>query len=293
MRLAVTEPGALEAAHTVLTETLAEVDAAASRFRSDAEVVRLDATAGEWTPTSPLLTELLAVALRAARLTGGDVDPTVGAALRGLGYDRDFAAIDPAGPVLTVAAPGWQRLELDVPGRRVRVPAGVILDLGATAKAWTADTAAARIAHHTGAGCLVSLGGDIAVAGPAPAGGWGVRIEDVTGDPDLPPTGPSTVVRIHDGGLATSSTQARRWTRGGTELHHLVDPRTGLPPAPAWRTVTVAARSCVDANIVSTAAIVRGAGAWAWLRATGVPVRLVGVDGRVHTLNGWPTEVAA
>lgn len=293
VRLAVTDPAALEEARAVLAAALADVDAAASRFRPDSEVARLDAAQGAWTAISPLLTELLAVALRAARLTDGDVDPTVGAALSALGYDRDFAAVGGTGPVLTAAAPGWRSIELDQAGRRVRVAPGVRIDLGATAKAWTADTAAAEITRRTGAGCLVSLGGDIAVAGAAPAGGWGVRVEDVTSDPDLPASGPAVVVRIADGGLATSSTEARRWRRGGLELHHLVDPRTGLPPAPTWRTVSVAAGSCVDANTVSTAAVVRGEDAWPWLRRTGVPVRLVAVDGRVHTLNGWPSEVAA
>lgn len=293
VRLAVTDPATLDEARDLLTATLAAVDDAASRFRADSELARLDTADGRWVPISPLLTDLLGVALRAARITDGDVDPTVGAALCGLGYDRDFARIDPAGTVVTAAVPGWQTIELDDAAHRVRVAPGVRLDLGATAKAWTADSAAAEIARRTGAGCLVSVGGDIAVAGPAPDHGWGVRVEDVTGDPDRPATGPYAVVRISDGGLATSSTRARRWQRGGLELHHLVDPRTGMPPAPAWRTVSAAAGSCVDANIVTTATIVRGRDAWPWLRQVGVPIRLVTVDGEVLTVGGWPQEAAA
>ena len=293
VRLAVSDPAALDEARHVLTDRLAAVDDAASRFRSDSEVARLDEAAGAWTPVTSLLTELLTVALRAARLTDGDVDPTVGAALCGLGYDRDFARIDPTGTVVTAAVPGWQTIELDAAAQRVRMAPGVRLDLGATAKAWTADSAAAEITRRTGTGCLVSIGGDIAVAGPAPDGGWGVRVEDVTGNPDRPASGPHAVVRISDGGLATSSTQARRWQRGGLDLHHLVDPRSGMPPAPAWRTVSAAAGRCVDANIVTTATIVRGRAAWPWLRQVGVPVRLVTVDGEVLTVGGWPQEAAA
>nr|WP_301332168.1 FAD:protein FMN transferase [Petropleomorpha daqingensis] len=292
--MAVTDPAALDEARAVLTGHLADVDLACSRFRPDSELTALDDAAGSWTDVSPLLAELLATALRAARLTDGDVDPTVGAALAGLGYDRDVRLLRPVdGVVVAVPAPGWNSVELDRTAGRVRVPDGVRLDLGATAKAWTADTAAAVIARRTGAGCLVSLGGDIAVAGSAPAGGWRIRVEDVTGDPDAPPSGPSTTVTIADGGLATSSTRARRWRRGGTELHHLLDPRTGLPAAPAWRTVSVAAGSCVDANTVSTAAIVRGHAVWPWLHRIGVPVRLVTVDGQVVTSGGWPQEQAA
>jgi thiamine biosynthesis lipoprotein len=293
VRLVVTAPAALEEARVVLAGALADVERACGRFRDDTELAAVEALAGRWVVVSPLLAELLRVGLRAARLTDGDVDPTVGAALCGLGYDRDFLRIDPDGTVVTAAAPGWQRVELDEAAHRVRVAPGVRLDLGATAKAWTADSAAAQIARRTGAGCLVSIGGDIAVAGPPPAEGWGVRVEDITSDPDRPASGPHAVVRIFDGGLATSSTRARRWQRGGLELHHLVDPRTGMPPVPTWRTVSAAAGSCVDANIVTTAAIVRGAAAWPWLRQAGVPVRLVTVDGEVRTLGGWPQEEAA
>jgi thiamine biosynthesis lipoprotein len=294
VRLAVTDPAALDEARAVLTRHLADVDLACSRFRADSELTALDDAAGGWTDVSPLLAELLATALRAARLTDGDVDPTVGAALAGLGYDRDVRLLRPVdGVVVALPAPGWTSVELDRTAGRVRVPGGVRLDLGATAKAWTADTAAAEIARRSGAGCLVSLGGDVAVAGRAPDGGWRIRVEDVTGDPDAPPSGPCAVVTIADGGLATSSTHARRWRRGGTELHHLLDPRTGLPAAPAWRTVSVAAGSCVDANTVSTAAIVRGHEVWPWLRRIGVPVRLVTVQGQVVTTGGWPEEAAA
>jgi FAD:protein FMN transferase len=233
------------------------------------------------------------VALDAARLTGGDVDPTVGGSLTALGYDRDLVEVSAAGAVVPAPAPGWRCVELDEDRLRVRVAPGVGIDLGATAKAWTADHAAAAIASRTGSGCLVSIGGDIAVSGPAPRGGWRIRVEDVTRHPDDPPAGPSTVVTLRNGGLATSSTRARRWQRDGLALHHLLDPRTGLPPAPAWRTVSAAAASCVAANTVTTTAIVRGHGAWPYLRSVGTPVRLVAVDGTVLTVGGWPEERAA
>jgi len=293
VRVAVTDPGALEKARAVVTGILDDVDRAASRFRDDSELVRLDAAAGNWTPISPLLAELLAVALRAARITGGDVDPTVGGPLRVLGYDRDLAEVSPDVGFVPEPAAGWRSVELDRDRCRVRVPVGVGLDLGATAKAWTADRAASAVAAATGAGCLVSIGGDVAVAGTPPEGGWRVRVEDVTGDPGAESTGPATVVTVHDGGLATSSVVAGRWQRDGVWLHHLLDPRTGLPPVPVWRTVSAAAGSCVDANIVSTAAVVRGHRVWPWLRDVRLPVRLVTADGQVLTAGGWPEEPAA
>ena len=115
-------------------------------------------------------------------------------------------------------------------------------------------------------------------------------VQDSSGSPGDPPAGPSAVVAIRSGGLATSSTVARRWRRGGDVLHHILDPRTGLPAAPVWRTVSVSAASCTDANIASTAAIIRGRAAPAWLTGLGLPARLVDEAGRVHRVGGWPAE---
>ena len=221
--------------------------------------------------------------------------PTVGAAMNAVGYDRDFSLVQRDGPAvrLTVRTiPGWRQVEFDEQARLLRVPPGARLDLGATAKAWAADRSAGRIAATLGCGVLVSLGGDIAVSGQPPAGGWRIRVQDISGRPDDPPAGPSTVVAIHGGGLATSSTAARRWRRGGDVLHHILDPRTGLPAAPVWRTVSVAAASCTDANIASTAAIIRGHAAPAWLTGLGLPARLVDETGQVRTIGGWPAETA-
>ncbi|SFK98074.1 FAD:protein FMN transferase [Geodermatophilus ruber] len=293
VRVAVTDSTALDAARAEVTAVMAEVDRAASRFRADSELAAVEASDGSFTRIGPLLTDLLAAALRAARLTDGDVDPTVGGSLCGLGYDRDLAEVSLDGGLAVRPAPGWRTIELDVSRHRVRVPAGTHLDLGATAKAQAADLAARAAARTTGAGCLVAIGGDVSVAGPAPAGGWRIRVEDVTGDPSGPPVGPWTVVTVREGGLATSSVHARRWKRGGMQLHHVVDPRTGLPPVSTWRTVSVAAASCTDANIASTAALVRQASAVPWLRARGLPARLVRADGALLTLGGWPAEERA
>jgi thiamine biosynthesis lipoprotein ApbE len=299
VHLLVTDLRALAPARRMLTEDLAALDAACSRFRADSEIVALDrppARAGGRTgpvPVSPLLAGALAVALRAARLTGGDVDPTVGGALSAAGYDRDFALVRPDGPPvrLTVrTVPGWRQVELDEAAGLVSLPAGTRLDLGATAKAWAADRAAARIATRLGCGVLVNLGGDIAVAGPAPHGGWRIRVQDVTGRPEDTPAGPSAVIAIHSGGLATSSTAARRWRRGGDVLHHILDPRSGRPAAPVWRTASVAAVTCADANAASTAAIIRGEAALAWLSGLGLAARLVAGSGAVVTLGAWPPE---
>jgi thiamine biosynthesis lipoprotein len=133
----------------------------------------------------------------------------------------------------------------------------------------------------------VSLGGDIATAGPAPAGGWQVHVQDCADDP-------ATQVSLPAGAaIATSSTVGRSWRRGGRVLHHIVDPATGQPAAPVWRSVTVAAGSCAHANTVTTAAVVRGRAAVEWVQRLGLPARFLDADGRVHLTDGWPQEVAA
>jgi thiamine biosynthesis lipoprotein ApbE len=289
VRLVVTEPHALAEARRLLEADLAAVDLACSRFRADSEISALHG--GQSHQVSPLLAEAIAVALRAAELTDGDVDPTVGAAMSAIGYDRDFEQMPRTGPPLAVtvrAIPGWRQVRLQ--DRTLTMPAGVQLDLGATAKAWAADRSAERIARQAGCGALVSLGGDIAVAGPAPEDGWRIRVQDVTGAPDEPPEGPYALVAIRDGGLATSSTTARRWQRGGDVLHHILDPRTGFPAEPVWRTVSVAAGTCADANAASTAAVIRGRAALGWLARLGLPSRLVDATGVVFTVAGWPDD---
>ncbi|MEV7886299.1 FAD:protein FMN transferase [Streptomyces sp. NPDC002817] len=294
VRLVVTDPALLDSCNLLLARHLAEVDAACSRFRADSELAALDGTAGRPVRVSPLLAEALTVALRAAEATDGAVDPTVGSAMDAIGYDRDFTLVrEDDRPVrLTVRrAPGWRLIGLDRSTGTVTVPSGVRLDLGATAKAWAADRAAAMLAETAGCGVLVSLGGDTAVAGEPPAGGWQIRVQDVTGPVDeTPAQGSHDSVGLHSGGLATSGTAARRWRRDGHDLHHIVDPRTGLPVRSPWRTVSVAARTCADANAASTAALVKGADAVRWLTRQGLPARLVSQEGRVVTTPGWPTH---
>jgi len=285
-------PAALDAGLRVLRGELAALDLACSRFRSDSDLARVNAAAGRTRTVSPLFAAALAVAVRAAEQTDGDVDPTLGAALAAAGYDRDFAGLPADGPPVVPRPPsrlGWRDIEVDLDAGTVRVPPGAALDLGATAKAFGADRSADLIASTLQVGVLVNLGGDIAMAGPLSAAGWPVRVTDRPVHDDDGSSG--QVVHLHGGGLATSSTVVRRWRRGGSICHHILDPRTGLPAEPVWRTVTVTAATCVDANTASTAAVVRGRAAPDWLAGLGLPSRLVDTAGRVHRIAGWPEEI--
>ena len=288
--VAITSPECLSEAVASVQRTVAAFDKACSRFRDDSELQALNGAAGERVAVGPLLFDAVRAAVRTAELTDGDVDPTVGRALIALGYDRDFTALPSVRrndrsrrPALT-EIPGWSTLRLDEDTRTIQMPRGVKLDLGATAKALAADRAAEKAAGACGCEVLVSLGGDLATAG-APRGGWPVRVtDDHRGGADAP----GQWISVHSGGLATSSVATRAWQMPWGPAHHLVDPATGAPADGPWRTVTVAAASCLDANSASTAAIVRGARAEQWLASIGLPSRLVGRDGSVRHLAGWP-----
>lgn len=296
VRVVVVSEGDLAAAREVVDQTLAVIDRACSRFRDDSELVQLGRGSGGPMPLSPLLADAIAAALYAATVTGGDVDPTLGAELEAVGYDRDFVRVAPDGPAVTVVSrpvSAWRRIELDRAGLTVTVPVGVRLDLGATAKAYAADLAARRLeAALDGRGALVALGGDIAIAGGPPPDGWSVRVQDVTGPAEAPAPEHSQTVAVRRGGVATSSTSARRWVRGGLVMHHILDPRTGVPVVSPWRTVSAAAATCLEANIATTAAIVRGTAAVAWFERRGVAGRFVSNDGDVVLTGGWPAAVA-
>ena len=309
--LLVTDPSSTDRACEILRAELDAIDRACSRFRPDSELWRVNHAHGRTLRVSALLAEAVAVALAAARATDGDVDPTCGRSLVQLGYDRDFAAArQDTSPLSQPAVPaaGWQAVELDRERREIKIPAEVMLDLGATAKALAADRAAVRIAAALNCGVLVNLGGDISIAGEPPDHGWLVGIVDNRGfdgvagpapprhdasSRSLSPPCHDAVVAVRDGGLATSSTKVRAWSRGSARLHHIIEPSTGMPVGSCWRTVSVAAATCVDANTASTAAIIRAERAPGWLARQHLPARLAGHSGEIVMVAGWPADTTA
>ena len=316
VELVLTDSEALAQARAIVERQLDEIDRACSRFREDSELTRVNAHAGRTVHVDPLLIEAVEVALRAAELTAGDVDPTIGASLELAGYDRDWRLLKqphgqserPEAPVrqhagspaghpakttprrphlIATVRSGWEAIELDRDRATLRIPFGMKLDLGATAKAWAGDRASRAVHDAIGCGVLVSLGGDISTAGPGPASGWRIHVTD---DHRSGPDAPGQTISIATGGLATSSTTVRRWDHEGQAMHHIIDPSTGTPAAEHWRTVSVAAADCADANIAATAAIVRGPRAPEWLAGLRLPARLVGRDGDVSRIGSWPRE---
>ncbi len=304
--LVVADAARLAAARAASEQLLDRIDRSCSRFRPDSDLVRANRTAGRWVRVDPLLAQAVTAAIGVAESTGGLVDPTLGSQLVALGYDRDLDEVharqasgtpvagsgtgsSPAG--IPAATDGWRQIGVDPEGA-LRVPDGVALDLGATGKAFAADLIAALVPEQTGTALVISLGGDVAIGRPAIADGdgepghpWRISVAERPQDADGPEA--ETVV-LEAGGLATSSTRARRWRHAGVGVHHLLDPRTGAPVLPVWRTASVCAGSCLAANAASTAAIVLAERAPAWLREHDLAARLVGTDGTVLRLAGWP-----
>ena len=289
VHLGLADPDLLADAADLAVAVLDEVDRACSRFRADSELTRANRTTGP-VPASPVLVGAVRVALEAAEQTGGVVDPTLGDVLVAAGYSRTFEdvpASDPSPVALPTRRRGWR--DVVVTDDSLEVPRGVVLDLGATGKAYASDLVALTVVDHCGTAVVVSVGGDVRTAtrpdASAPGAAWTVGIAH---SPDGPGATPVVHVTVADGGLATSSVSARRWTRAGRTWTHLVDPRTLGPVDGPWRTVCATGPTCVAANVATTAAIVLGTDAPAWLEALGVAALLLAHDGTTHRTGTWP-----
>lgn len=262
-----------------------EWEAALSRFRPESELSRVNGAAGRLVHVSPLFEDVLRQSLAAAEATDGLFDPTLLVQLVDAGYDRTFEELPPDRAAPSTAAepvPGgaWRGVELDEDRHLVRLPADIGLDFGGIAKGMAVDEAVGR-AVRAGIGPIgVEAGGDLAVHGlPDGTARWPIAIEL--------PAGARTVGLDH-GALATSSIARRRWTVGGAERHHLIDPRTGLPVQNDLRSVSVAASTCRQAEVAAKAALVLGPvdGA-AFLEDRGLTALLVLKDGSELAVGDW------
>jgi thiamine biosynthesis lipoprotein len=240
-----------------------------SRFRSESELNRVNRTGSRVVAVSPLFARVAGIALDAARATDGLVDPTLGSAIEAAGYDRDFDLLGREDLPTGVPAPGcWRAVRLT--GRLLSRPPGTALDLNGVVKSLCVDEALALV---RGPAC-VSAGGDVATRGPVevelPGGGW---------------------IRLLDGGLATSGTTYRTWTRGGELQHHLLDPRSGRPARSRWGEVTVAAGSCLAADVAAKAAFLLSDDGPAWLDERELPGRFT-ASGEVVLNRAWQRGVS-
>ncbi len=246
---------------TAIEELFRRRDEVFSRFRPASELTAVNANPSGLVAVSPLFADTLRRALAAASQTAGLVDPTVAEAVEAAGYDRDFPSLVPTSEPVRPAARGrWRAIRLT--GRLLERPPGLLLDLNGVVKALAVDDA---LALTEGEG-YVAAGGDLATRGPALVG--------------LPGGGS---IQLLAGGMATSGTTRRHWLRGGTPQHHLIDPRTGRPSTSCWTEVTVAAGSCLGADVAAKAAFLLAAEGPDWLDARCLPGRFLA--GREVVLN--------
>jgi thiamine biosynthesis lipoprotein len=288
VRLTVDDPAVLGAACGELKALMDRVDKAASRFRSDSELSIVNHRAGALVPVSRLLVELVDVSLVAAQVSGGAVDPTVGPAVIAAGYDADIETVRrrfPEPPADSGLVVGWREVRLNRKLALLGVPEGSALDLGASAKAWTADRAANVLSRRYGCAVLVEIGGDLRAAG-VPTKPWVITVAERAGDPGV-------LVTLSHGGLTTSTRTVRRWQTPTGYAHHVIDPRTGSPADGKYRTASVWAPTAVRANTFSTALVATGDAALGRLKLAGHPARLIDADGDVTELSGWPTASRA
>ncbi|MFS8532378.1 FAD:protein FMN transferase [Sphaerobacter thermophilus] len=287
--VAVTEPARLDQVVGHVRACVDLVDRTLSRFRPDSELRRLERRPGEPQPASALFIEALERSIMAAAASNGLFDPTIRDALEAAGYDRSIERIEAEGPGparLPRPGGGWTGIRVDRANRTVTLPPGVRLDFGGIGKGLLVDLALRTLGNLT-CGMLVSAGGDLAVTGPPPQGGWRCGIALTPDAPD------EAVVRLTAGALATSGLGRRQWTREGQVLHHLIDPRTGRPGVSRWQVVTVAAGSCVVAEVAAKVAWLLDDDGPAWVARRGLAGRFRDRAGAVVTVGGWPAETSA
>ncbi|MGZ4334176.1 MAG: FAD:protein FMN transferase [Gaiellaceae bacterium] len=249
-------------------------DARFSRFHPSSELTRVNASPLGLMLVSEEFASMLSLSLDAARATDGLVTPCVGGAIVAAGYDRDFSRLpEDVGAVRPVAVPS--RFSLSLRGSGLLRTEPVAIDLNGVVKSRTVDDALARVGRR-----WVCAGGDVATLEPVVVG---------------LPAGGSIVLQA--GGLATSSVGKRRWLAAGIQQNHLIDPRTGRPTDSPWRDVSVAAPTCLVADVAAKAALLLGDGGPAWLDARGLAGRFVDHGGEVVLNRVWqsraPQTVAA
>ncbi len=226
-----------------------------SRFRPDSELAMLNASAGQWVRASPAMLATVAASVQMSAETRGLFNPLILPALETAGYDHSFTEVDfkPGrsrhDPAAMIA--DWREISIDHDRQAIRLPDRAQIDLGGIAKGWAAQQAADRLS--TLGACLIDAGGDIVAKGaPDDSGGWLVSIHK--------PDGPGILytLLLTDSAVATSGTDYRHWIRDGKVLHHLIDPRTGLPSESGVRSATVIAPEAVQAEAWAKAALISG-----------------------------------
>jgi thiamine biosynthesis lipoprotein len=267
------------------------VDAACTRFAASSPLMQLNAQPDRWHSVPTLLYRAILEAHAAYGRTRGRFDPRILRDLVNLGYDRSLPFADEA--VVTADSSSrrgrmgkWKPRFRGGPYPQVHL-GGLPIDLGGIGKGLAVRWAAERLSGGLD-GFLVDAGGDCMCGGPGPDGdGWRVGVEDPRGG-----AGPLAVLELRDVACATSSIRLRRWSSGGREVHHLIDPRTGRPGGLGMLAVTVIASDPAEAEIMSKTLFLSGSeGIGTAVREQDISALWVDVDGMVTESPGLAEQV--
>lgn len=272
------DSGRLEEGFTLAQKFVETSESRFTRFSEESELAVLNRSAGRWVAVSSDLYELVREAYDYRERTGGLFDPSILGALEGAGYGMSMDEIRAQGERGIPVSTATTSVELGAPEfdpavRAMRLPGDLRIDLGGIAKGWIAERAAHLLAEFATA-CAVNAGGDLfAVGTPAGETAWEIGLEDPRDENET-----ITTLRVSPGAVATSSITKRRWHLGGKPMHHLIDPRTGLPANTDWLSVTAIAPRAAAAEVYAKSLLIAGSREAAALAARGGDIPFIAVD---------------
>ncbi len=234
---------------------LARFEARFSRYRPASVISRINDAAGrEWVPVDAETEELLDLAARLHRLTGGILDPTMLPLLRVWDWKTRHSHLPERSQIdAALALTGWEKVRRK-PGWIQLPMAGMGLDLGGFGKEFAVDHVVRIAREHGIEDALVDLGRDLhAIGGNGRHPFWHVGLEDAT-----KPGAFRGGLAVSGFAVAASGDTHRRFELNGVRYGHIIDPRTGWPVSNGLRGVTVLAPTCLEAGIYSTAVFVLG-----------------------------------
>ena len=226
-----------------------------SRFREDSLISEINRNAGvRWTEIDAEVESIFAICDDLNFMTQGVLDPTMLPLIKLWDY-RDAHECLPTDTAIaeTMALIGWDQVERK-PGSVYLPKPGMALDLGGFGKEYAVDKVAAIAVGNRIGACLVDFGRDIHALGTPPgAPAWHIGLEN----PEMPGASWSSLAAV-DMGIATSGDYRRFFEHAGRRYGHIIDPRVGKPAINGILAVTIAANSCLEAGVLSTAVFVLG-----------------------------------
>lgn len=270
----------------VARQSIAELERCWSRFLPDSDISRLNSAQGAMVSVQPATIDLLQSMVDGFAATEGCFDPTLLAPLVALGYDASWS--DAGMRTSVPAGSAWRgdirSVAVDRAASVAQLPSGTVLDAGGIGKGLAADRVVARLLASGVGGAMVSIGGDLRVAGTGPnSGSWLIGVADASDH-----TSEVAYLALADAGVATSGTRRRAWRdSNNNEVHHLLDPATGRPTARDVVQATVVAGTAAWAEVYSKLLMVRGADALETLNEAGLGARVVDSDESVRCNDVW------